>query len=156
MGIGRREVLAGSAALLAAPSIARAQAQNGVALVIGNSKYLWEAALANVKRDAPDVARRVQALGLRTDLIMDASAAVHVLSNATGSWHAGTRPDLEHRLVQQVTGTVRWVDNMRELLRREARVVEVGPGRPLRGFFSSLGVEIASVTSVATIAAAGA
>ena len=72
MGIGRREVLAGSVALLAAPSIARAQAQNGVALVIGNSKYLWEAALPNVKRDAPDVARRFQALGLRTDLIMDA------------------------------------------------------------------------------------
>ena len=72
MGIGRREVLAGSVALLAAPSIARAQPQNGVALVIGNSKYLWEAALPNVKRDAPDVAKRFQALGLRTDLIMDA------------------------------------------------------------------------------------
>ena len=72
MGIGRREVLAGSVALLAAPSIARAQAQNGVALVIGNSKYLWEAALPNVKRNAPDVAKRFQALGLHTDLIMDA------------------------------------------------------------------------------------
>ncbi|MFN2424953.1 MAG: ACP S-malonyltransferase [Candidatus Binatia bacterium] len=80
-----------------------------------------------------------------------AEPAVHVLSNATGAFHTGSRPDLETRLAQQVTSTVRWVDCMRELIERDSEIVEVGPGRPLRGFFGSLGVEIRSVTSVATI-----
>ena len=49
----------------------RAQGQNGAALVIGNSKYLWEAHLPNVRRDAPDIAKRFQALGLKTELLQD-------------------------------------------------------------------------------------
>lgn len=69
-GISRRSVIA-AGGLLAAPAIVRAQGQNGVALVIGNSKYLWEATLPNVKRDAPDVAKRFQALGLKTELLQD-------------------------------------------------------------------------------------
>jgi hypothetical protein len=71
--LGRRTLLAGAAAL-SLPAI-RATAQTpaaGVALVIGNSKYQWEASLPNVRRDAPDVARRFQALGLKTDLVQDA------------------------------------------------------------------------------------
>jgi malonyl CoA-acyl carrier protein transacylase len=86
---------------------------------------------------------------------MDADRALHVLSNATGSFHTGSRPDLEHCLAVQVASTVRWVDCMRELTMRDCRIVEIGPGRPLRGFFGSLGVEIESVTSVATIPATG-
>lgn len=82
---------------------------------------------------------------------VDASQAVHVLSNANGGFHTGTRADLERRLVEQVTATVRWVDDMRALVDRDCTVVELGPGKPLRGFFASLGVEIRSVTSVATI-----
>src|SRR5471030_294714 len=73
-GIGRRTLLAGAGGLLASPAIVRAQGQAaGVALVIGNSKYKWEASLPNVKRDAPDVAKRFQALGLKTELLQDAS-----------------------------------------------------------------------------------
>jgi [acyl-carrier-protein] S-malonyltransferase/trans-AT polyketide synthase/acyltransferase/oxidoreductase domain-containing protein len=82
---------------------------------------------------------------------MAMSQAVHVVSNTTGSFHSGSRIDLEHQLVLQVMSTVRWVDCMRELLRRECDVFEVGPGKPLRGFFASLGVEIRSITSVASI-----
>lgn len=75
--IGRRTVLAGAGYLLAAPAIVRAtsvhaQGANGVALVIGNSKYHWESSLPNVKRDAPDVAKRFQSLGLKTELVLDA------------------------------------------------------------------------------------
>ena len=66
----RRSLLAGGA-LLAAPSIVRAQGTNGVALVIGNSKYQWEAQLGNVKRDAPDIAKAFQAKGLKTELLQD-------------------------------------------------------------------------------------
>lgn len=92
-----------------------------------------------------------EALAAVADVAAEKSACV--LSNVTGSCHTGSRLDLERRLVEQVASTVRWVDCMRELVDRDCRIVEVGPGRPLRGFFASLGVEIASVTSVATIAA---
>lgn len=67
--IGRRTLLAGTASLLASPAIVRAQGTNGVALVIGNSKYLWEASLPNVRRDAPDIAKRFEQLGLKTELL---------------------------------------------------------------------------------------
>ena len=69
--LDRREVIAATASLIAAPAIVRAQGQNGVALVIGNSKYQWEASLPNVKRDAPDIAKAFQTLGLKTELLQD-------------------------------------------------------------------------------------
>jgi Caspase domain len=76
LGIGRRHVLAGVGGLLAAPAILRAQGQGGgVALVIGNSKYDWEASLPNVKRDAPDIANAFTAMGLKTELVQDAGRA---------------------------------------------------------------------------------
>lgn len=84
---------------------------------------------------------------------MAAERATHVASNVTGSLHTGSRLDLERRLAEQVRATVRWVDDMRELLDRDCEVVEIGPGRPLRGFFASLGVEIRSITTVATLEA---
>jgi hypothetical protein len=65
--------------VLASPAVLRAShaqgGKGGVALVIGNSKYQWEAALPNVKRDAPDVAKRFQALGLQTELVEDGGRA---------------------------------------------------------------------------------
>lgn len=69
--ISRRVVLA--AGLVASPAIVRAQGKTrGVALVIGNSRYSWEAPLPNVRRDAPDIAKRFQELGLKTELLQDA------------------------------------------------------------------------------------
>ena len=71
-GLKRRTVLAGAVTALASPAI-RAQAQSaGAALVIGNSKYQWEAALPNVRRDAPDIAKCFQSMGLKTELVQDA------------------------------------------------------------------------------------
>ena len=59
-------------AALAAPATLRAQGRrNGIAVVIGNSKYDWETSLPNVKRDAADVAKRFHALGLKTELLED-------------------------------------------------------------------------------------
>ena len=66
-------MLAGAGATLASPAVVRAQARGGVALVVGNSKYLWEAQLANVRRDAPDVAKSFQSMGLKTELVQDVS-----------------------------------------------------------------------------------
>ena len=72
--VGRRGVLAGAAGLIASPAVLRAQGKtSGVALVIGNSKYQWEASRPNVKRDASDIAKGLQSLGLRTELVQDAS-----------------------------------------------------------------------------------
>lgn len=74
--LGRRGSILGAGSLLASPAVLRAQGQaNGVALVIGNSKYHWEATLPNVKRDAPDVARAFQSYGLKTELVQDAGRA---------------------------------------------------------------------------------
>ena len=70
--LGRRALLVGAGVVLAAPAIVRAQGQTaGVALVIGNSKYHWEASLPNVRRDVPEIAKRFQALGLKTELLQD-------------------------------------------------------------------------------------
>jgi [acyl-carrier-protein] S-malonyltransferase len=80
---------------------------------------------------------------LRTAPWGDAGA---VLSNFTGTWH--TADALEEALVRQISGRVRWVDNMRAL--EGMRVVEVGPSRPLRGFFRAMGLAIESVTNVTT------
>lgn len=67
--VARRTLLAGVAGLVASPAVVRAQGRaNSVALVVGNSKYAWEASLPNVQRDAPDVAAALQALGIKTDL----------------------------------------------------------------------------------------
>ena len=73
--LGRRSVLAlAGGGLLASPAVVRAQGRSsGVALVIGNSKYQWEAALPNVRRDVADVARRFRDLGLQTELVEDAN-----------------------------------------------------------------------------------
>ncbi len=71
-GVRRRHLLAAAGASLAFPSVHARAAVNGAALVIGNSKYQWEASLPNVKRDAPDMAKQFQALGLKTELVLDA------------------------------------------------------------------------------------
>ena len=69
--LGRRGLLA-AGSTLAFPAIHARAAVQGAALVIGNSRYQWEASLPNVKRDAPDMAKHFQALGLKTELVMDA------------------------------------------------------------------------------------
>ena len=62
-----------------------------------------------------------------------------VVSNTTGALHDGTADGLISRLTEQISGTVRWVDNMRTLCDMDAeRILEIGPGRPLRGFFRGM------------------
>jgi [acyl-carrier-protein] S-malonyltransferase/trans-AT polyketide synthase/acyltransferase/oxidoreductase domain-containing protein len=94
-------------------------------------------------------ARAPLAEALAAIATIDAQAAAKVACNATGAFHEGTRAALERALAEQVTATVRWVDNMRALAARGAEVIEVGPGRPLRGFFASLGQTIKSVNTLA-------
>jgi [acyl-carrier-protein] S-malonyltransferase len=78
----------------------------------------------------------------------DASRAPRVTSNLTGAFHDADPAALRARLVHQISGTVRWRSNMAALADGASRIVEVGPGRPLRGFFKAVGVTIESVTDV--------
>jgi [acyl-carrier-protein] S-malonyltransferase/trans-AT polyketide synthase/acyltransferase/oxidoreductase domain-containing protein len=78
----------------------------------------------------------------------EASRATAVTSNFTGGFHDADPVALRARLVRQISGRVRWRDNMAVLADGAARIVEIGPGRPLRGFFKAVGVTIESVTDL--------
>jgi len=73
-----------------------------------------------------------------------------VAADVTGGFHSGQRADLVDALARQLSGAVRWRDNMRALAERAGKIVEVGPNRPLRGFFKAMGVTVQSVTDVRT------
>ena len=73
-------------------------------------------------------------------------AARAVTSNLRGGFH---RPEgLIDALVGQISGTVDWISNMRALSEAAPRIYEVGPNKPLRRFFSTLGVEVTSIMNV--------
>ena len=78
----------------------------------------------------------------------DATNAPCVTSNLTGGFHGRDAAALRRRLVRQISGTVRWRSNMHALTDRPTRVLEIGPGRPLRGFFKAIGVSVESITDV--------
>jgi len=82
----------------------------------------------------------------------DAAGAPCVTSNLTGAFHDADLAALRTRLVRQISATVRWRSNMHALTDRPTRVIEVGPGRPLRGFFKTIGVPVESITDVRSAA----
>jgi malonyl CoA-acyl carrier protein transacylase len=74
--------------------------------------------------------------------------ATVVSSNLRGGFHTGQVGDLIEALTAQISGTVDWVANMRALSAAAPRIVELGPNRPLKRFFSTLGIEIVSIMNV--------
>lgn len=81
----------------------------------------------------------------------DVAGAACVVSNFSGTFHTAERGALVHALTRQVSGRVRWVDNMRALMGCVPdRIIEIGPASPLRGFFQLLQVWVTSITSVST------
>ena len=79
-----------------------------------------------------------------------AERASVVTSNLRGGFHTGQRDDLLDALERQVSGPVDWMANMGALAPAVDRILEVGPGRPLRGFFKSFGIDITSIVSSKT------
>lgn len=79
---------------------------------------------------------------------LDAPRAATVTSNFRGGFHSGSRDDLLEALARQIGGTVDWVANMRALVATADAFFEVGPSRPLRGFFKAVGVEVTALTSL--------
>lgn len=91
----------------------------------------------------PEFRRELEAADL------DAAKAVQVTSNFTGGFHAPTREAVIDALVRQISGSVRWMHNMKALDRAGA-VFEVGPSRILKGFFKTAGRDIPAILSVKT------
>jgi len=77
----------------------------------------------------------------------NAESSRRVASNTSGQMHDGDLEGLIDRLTRQISGTVRWVDNMKTLCAlRPQRIIEIGPGRPLRGFFRGMGSAMGDAT----------
>src|SRR5690606_21742881 len=69
-----------------------------------------------------------------------------VASNFLGEFYQKDSQQLIDALAKQLSGTVQWRKNM-ELL-KSCQIIELGPNRPLRGFFKSIGVDITSVINL--------
>jgi [acyl-carrier-protein] S-malonyltransferase len=54
---------------------------------------------------------------------------------------------IHDNLIAQLSHAVQWRENMEQLSSRSTTVYEVGPGRPLREFFKSIGVACTSITT---------
>jgi len=84
------------------------------------------------------------------ETVITPDGASRVTANVTGGFHESNRKKIIDRLVSQLSGTVRWTDNMRALISRTPAIIEIGPGRPLRDFFKSIGASCTSITTFAT------
>jgi [acyl-carrier-protein] S-malonyltransferase/trans-AT polyketide synthase/acyltransferase/oxidoreductase domain-containing protein len=72
-----------------------------------------------------------------------------VTSNFTGGFHSDDILGIREKLVNQISNTVRWRENMQSLAAKADAIYEIGPGRPLREFFKTIGVTCQSITGLA-------
>ena len=75
----------------------------------------------------------------------------NVLSNYTGTFYDNNLEDLIQSLTKQLSSTVKWCDNMVVLAEHAKNILELGPGRPLRGFFQAIGVSVESIINLRSI-----
>jgi len=78
---------------------------------------------------------------------------VPVISNVTAQPH-GTAAEIQQRLVEQVTSSVRWEESMRYLLAQGfTRFIELGPGKALSGFMKRIdgNAQMLNVADVASL-----
>ncbi|MBN2539096.1 MAG: ACP S-malonyltransferase, partial [Deltaproteobacteria bacterium] len=73
--------------------------------------------------------------------------AKKVTSNFTGLFHSDSRGEIIDRMVSQLSNTVQWRKNMETLATSANSIFEIGPGRPLRGFFKTLDMACQSITT---------
>jgi [acyl-carrier-protein] S-malonyltransferase len=85
----------------------------------------------------------------RDAIAWNAAPAAQVASNFLGDFHEPRLAAVVDALARQISAPVRWLDDMRCVAARAGRIVEIGPGKPLKAFFATLGVTIESVTDVA-------
>ena len=78
----------------------------------------------------------------------DISNASSVTSNYAGFFHASSVDAVINNLVNQLSNSVLWRENMQVLARHASRIYEIGPGRPLRDFFRTIDVTCDSITGL--------
>lgn len=71
-----------------------------------------------------------------------------VVSNYLGSFYQGSLDELLMALSKQLSGAVKWRDNMAAITGAAETILELGPNRPLRGFFKTMQVDITSIVNV--------
>ena len=79
---------------------------------------------------------------------LNAQNADRVTSNFTGGFHRADAQEVKQNLINQISNTVNWRGNMQAIATEAQEVYEVGPGRPLRDFFKTIGVTCQSVTGL--------
>jgi [acyl-carrier-protein] S-malonyltransferase len=103
---------------------------------------------ALMARARPKLASAMSALALKTP-------AVPVISNVTAQPHESV-VEIQARLVEQVTSSVRWEESMRYLVAQGfTRFIELGPGKALSGFMKRIepDAEMLNVSDVASLEA---
>ncbi|MBS3754833.1 MAG: ACP S-malonyltransferase [Desulfobacterales bacterium] len=78
---------------------------------------------------------------------LNSKNAARVTSNYTGLFHSAMTASVIEALVAQLSGSVKWRDNMQVLAEKSQRIYEIGPNRPLKNFFRSLDINCRSITS---------
>jgi malonyl CoA-acyl carrier protein transacylase len=76
----------------------------------------------------------------------NAEKAAKVLSNFTGAFHEPAR--LFENLTRQISGSVRWIENMQALTKEAQAIYEIGPNRPLGSFFRTIGADVKSIINL--------
>ncbi len=74
--------------------------------------------------------------------------AGRVTSNVTGRFHTGSTETIIDVLVAQISQSVNWRENMQVLSEKAMTIYEIGPNRPLKNFFKSIGVTCRSITTL--------
>jgi [acyl-carrier-protein] S-malonyltransferase/trans-AT polyketide synthase/acyltransferase/oxidoreductase domain-containing protein len=128
-------------------------AQNGIRQAFDHPQGLRFVPL-NIS--APFHSRYMKAIGVRFRALLEKLAdrlhperAGRVASNYTGGFHDGRLAGLIDALVAQLSNSVKWRDNMAALAERAHMIYEIGPNRPLKAFFKSIGVKCTSITKYA-------
>ena len=69
-----------------------------------------------------------------------------VFSNFTGKLYNPS--DMIENLVKQISGSVKWTSNMKEMLNLCEKIYEVGPNRVLGKFFATLNADVKSIINL--------
>lgn len=105
---------------------------------------------------APFHSRLMEPIEAGFRILLEGSAATwdpantaQVASNFSGGFYPSQDAGaVVSGLTSQISGAVRWVDNMAALSEGAGRIIEVGPKRPLRGFFRTVGVSVDAITNL--------
>jgi len=80
---------------------------------------------------------------------MNFEHAEKVVSNFTGTFYK--KSEIIGNLVKQISGTVRWIDNMKVLQESAGNIIEIGPNRVLGKFFQSMNVTVSSIINIRSL-----